>query len=402
MPETADSAFSVAWISRGRLFVQTEGKPLREIESDFAKQAMTREIRDSQLNAWKGRSGVWGNLGMQPPGIAPWEDPDQRRQIRFAAAAGGKTANEIFYVLDMGAVGGLFSYDMSSDIERRLVHRQGFVLKDLSRHPVDGELALALPRDDGTVGLKITRPDGLYGKDIGLSDSLDESPCWLSDGSKTLVFQSSAIGRNAHGHAIGRSPYRIELLNLESDELRTLHEEEGYDLLQPRVTPDGSLIFIRRPYQPRQEQQAVSLIDVAMDVVLFPYRLLRTFVHFFNFMSMMFSGKPLISAGGPTPGKTPPKPYLMLWGQAVDTQRILNQDRNGTAKKPLVPKEWQLIRRRPDGTESKLADNVLSWSISSSGIIAWTDGRSLYRLTPDTRSETVADADLIERIVVLS
>ena len=201
---------------------------------------------------------------------------------------------------------------------------------------------------------------------------------------------------------IGKSPYRIELLNLESDELKTLHEEEGFDLLQPRLTQDGSLIFIRRPYQVNQQQQAVSFFDVAMDVVLFPYRLLRTFVHFFNFMSMMFSGKPLISAGGPMTGKSQPKPYLMLWGQAVDTQRILNQDRNGTPRKPLVPKEWQLIRRNPDGTESKLADNVLSWSISRSGCIAWTDGRSLYRLLADGQSETIADADMIERIVVLS
>ena len=157
---------SVAWISRGRLFVQKAGTPVRELESDFAKQALQRELRDNQLNAWKGRSGVWGNLGMQPPGVAPWENPDPRRQIRFVSMAKGESSEELFYVLDMGAVGGLFSYDMEADIEKRLVHRQGFVLRHLSRHAVDGELAMALPREDGTVGLKITRPDGLFGKDI--------------------------------------------------------------------------------------------------------------------------------------------------------------------------------------------------------------------------------------------
>ena len=206
------------------------------------------------------------------------------------------------------------------------------MLRDLSRHPKDGELALSLPRDDGTVGLKITRPDGLYGKDIALSDSLDESPCWLHDGSKQLVFQSAAIGRNEQGYLIGKSEYRIELLNLESDELKTLHEEEGFDLLQPRMISDGTLIYIRRPYQPQRTQQPVSFFDIALDVIMFPYRLLRTFVHFFHFMSMMFSGKPLISAGGPLARKTQPNPYLMLWGAAVDTQRILKQDRSGTAK----------------------------------------------------------------------
>lgn len=149
------------------------------------------------------------------------------------------------------------SYDMETDIEKRLVHRQGFVLRHLSRHAVDGELAMALPREDGTVGLKITRPDGLFGKDIGLSDSIDESPCWHPDGSKRLVFQSSAIGRNEHGYAVGQSPYRIEVLDLKSEELRVLHEEENFDLLQPSVQADGSMLFIRRPYKATRKARSV-------------------------------------------------------------------------------------------------------------------------------------------------
>lgn len=393
---------SVAWISRGRLFVQKPGKPVRELESDFAKQALQRELRDNQLNAWKGRSGVWGNLGMQPPGVAPWENPDPRRQIRFVSVARGKSSDELFYVLDMGAVGGLFSYDMETDIEKRLVHRQGFVLRHLSRHAVDGDLAMALPREDGTVGLKITRPDGLFGKDITLSDSIDESPCWHPDGSKRLVFQSSAIGRNEHGYAVGQSPYRIEVLDLNSEDLKVLHEEEHFDLLQPSVQADGSMLFIRRPYKATRGKQQVSLLDVAKDVVLFPYRLLRTFVYFFNFLSMMFSGKPLISAGGPENNRPAVNPYLMLWGQAVDTQRIIGQDRKGAAKKPLVPNDWLLIRRAADGTETQLAANVLSWDISSDGQICYTDGRRIFHLKADGTASAIADSDVVERIVVLS
>ncbi len=402
MSEPLSPAVSVAWISRGRLFVQAPGKPLREIESDFAKQSLEREFREVETNAWKGRSGVWGNLGMQPPGMAPWESQEPRRQIRFATIARGKSASEIFYVLDMGAVGGLFSYDLEKDIERRLVHRQGFVLTDVVRHSGDGELAMSVPRGDGTVGLKVTRPDGLFGRDLGLSDSADEAPYWHADGSKRLVFHSSAFLRNERGLAVGKSACRIELLDLESEQLSTLVEDEAHDLLQPRSLPDGSLVYIRRPYKPVQQFQQASLLDVAKDIVLFPYRLLRTFVYFFNFMSMMFSGKPLISAGGPNTPAGKINPYLMLWGQAVDTQRILNQDRPGRARAALVPNDWQLIRRATDGTESKLANNVLAWDISSSGEIIYTDGRSVYRLNSSGEYSRVADADLIERLAVLS
>jgi len=108
-------------------------------------------------------------------------------------AARGKSPDEILYVLDMGAVGGLFSYTMAADIERRLVHRQGFVLRHLSRHPVDGEIAMSLPREDGTIGLKITRADGLFGEDVSLSDSIEDAPCWHADGTVGMVAGSELI-----------------------------------------------------------------------------------------------------------------------------------------------------------------------------------------------------------------
>ena len=63
---------SIAWISHGRLFVKPGDQPTREIESAFAAQSLLRQLRDTEQNAWKGRSGVWGNMGMEPPGMAPF------------------------------------------------------------------------------------------------------------------------------------------------------------------------------------------------------------------------------------------------------------------------------------------------------------------------------------------
>lgn len=400
MNDPPNNDLTIAWISRGRLFVRQGSSPPREIESDFAKQALQREFRESELHAWKGRSGVWGNLGMQPPGVAPWENADPRRTIRFVTACRGKSADEILYVLDMGAVGGLFSYDLRDDIECRLVHRQGFVARDVSRNPNGRELAVTLPRDDGTVGLSITRHDGLFGHTVALSDSLDEAPCWLSDGTRRLVFHSAVIGRNEHGFAVGKSPYRIEMLDLESEETSTLLEENGFDLLQPRMTPDGGLMCIRRPHKPQQRH--ASSLDLLTDIVCFPFRLLRTFVHFFHFMSMMFTGKPLITAAGPEQHRPQASPYLMLWGQMVDTKRMLQSDRQGGQKQPLVPKDWVLIHRSPDGTEKQIAENVLAWDMSGNGEIVWTDGRHIFARTADGTTRKVDDGDVIERVVALS
>lgn len=390
----------IAWISRGRLFVKRGTEPPREVESDFARKAIDREIRDSQNNSWKGRSGIWGNMGIQPPGNAPWEDVDARRKIRFAAVAAGESPDHIYYILDMGVVGGLFSYDLTRDEERRLVHRQGFVARDLSRHPVDGQLALSLPREDGTVGLKITRPDGLFGSAATVSDSLDETPRWLPDGTHRLVFQSSAIGRNEHGIAVGQTTWRIEMLDVDSGQTTTVHEEEHFDLLQPVMTRDETLTCIRRPYQAVRKNHQ-SFLQFLTDVVLFPYRLARTFVYFFNFMSMMFSGKPLISAGGPEQPGSRSSPALMLWGQAIDTQRILSRKSARSTGESLVPRDWQLIRRRTDGTQQTLAEGVLAFDVDPDGRLIYTNGRAIFRLSESGAPEALHQGELIERVIII-
>ncbi|MEQ9411223.1 MAG: hypothetical protein RIK87_26150 [Fuerstiella sp.] len=402
MPDASTASQpDIAWISHGRLFVKRGDAAVEEIESDFARSSLEREMRQTQNNSWKGRSGVWGNMGMEPPGMAPWEDVDPRRNIRFATVAKGENPGEIYYVLDMGAVGGLFRYDLDEGEETRLMHRQGFTAKDISRHPEDGALAVSLVREDGTVGLSVTRHDGLFGRTITVSDSIDEAPSWLRDGSRRLVFQSSAIARNEQGVAVGKSTYRIEQLDLDTEEIQNLHEEDDTDLLQPRLTDDGTTLYIRRPYR-SDHRRPPSLLEVTQDVIYFPFRLARTFVYFFNFMSMAFSGKPLINAGGPDQHRQAQSPYLMLYGQAIDTRHAMASGAGSDKSKPLVPKEWQLVSHSADGSQQTLADNVLCFDSNADGDIVFTDGRRIYQVTGPGQKTQIADGDLIEKVVLLS
>lgn len=400
MPVASQTRPSIAWISHGRLYVKRGDAPVQEVESDFARSSLEREMRSSQNNSWKGRSGVWGSMGMEPPGMAPWENAEARRNIRFTTMAAGDSPEEIYYVLDMGAVGGLFKQNLKLDEETRLMHRQGFSARDISRHPENGELAVSLMREDGTVGLSITRHDGLFGRNITLSDSIDEAPSWLRDGTRRIVFQSSAIGRDEHGAAIGKSTYRVEQVDLETEQIENLHEEDDFDLLQPRVTDNGTTLFIRRPYK-ADHRKSQTLLETAQDVIYFPFRLARTFVYFFNFMSMAFTGKPLMNAGGPAPQQNK-NPYLMLYGQAVDTRQAMTKQSGKENVKPLVPEEWQLIELSASGETKALAENVLCFDCSPAGDVVFTDGRRIYSLGPDGKPQQIAEGDVIEKVILLA
>ncbi|MEZ6125937.1 MAG: hypothetical protein R3C49_22645 [Planctomycetaceae bacterium] len=403
MMNTTEPTPGIAWISQGRLYVRQPDGVVREIESDFATRSVERELKHQSGNAWKGRSGIWGELGMAPPGMAPWAQGDPRRRIRFVAVMRGDTPDEIFYVMDMGPVGGLFQYNLTHDEETRLMHSQDFRARDLSRHPVERDLAVSVVRQDGTMGLTITRHDGLFGRPVTLSDSIDEAPSWLPDGSRRLVFQSSAILRNENGYATGSSCCRLELLDLDGQEITCVLEDAERDLLQPRQLADESLLYIRRPWK-SSHRQPPTLLEVAKDVFLFPFRLGRTFVYFFNFMSMALSGKPLMSAGGPGEGE-PMKPnrrqMLMLYGQAVDTQHAMAAGAGKDPHRPLVPKEWQLVHRTKDGQEDVLAENVLGFDATPNGEIVYTDGRRIFSRSISRSARELMTGDVIEKVALL-
>lgn len=391
---------TLAWISHGRLFVRRGDQPVQEIESDFARDALERDQRHHDQNAWKGRSGVWGSLGMEPPGLAPWEAAEPQRVVRFVCVCRGASPGELYYVLQIGPVGGLFCYDLERHEETRLMHRQGFVATALSRSPHGGQLIFSVRRDDATVGLTVARHDGLFGRNLSMSDSIDEAPRWRADQEHRVVFQSAAVIRNEGGVPIGQSPYRIEQLDLDSEEAQCIAEEEDHDLLQPQVTNDGQLHYIRRPYRPAAASQ-VSFWQLTQDVVLFPFRLARTFVYLFNFLSMAVTGKPLMSAGGPHHPSAANSPWLTLYGQAIDTRQALQKNARNADTKPLVPKEWTLVRRLNDGTSVVISEHVLDFDVNEAGDCVWTDGRRIFYRNDSSDSVELAQADLIEKVCLL-
>src|ERR1043166_4023397 len=107
---------TIAYLAQGRLFLKQPGQAIRELESPFAMQAMERQTRSQDINAWKSRSGVWGNMGLAPPQWSQWENAaGGRRPLRFASLSRGTMPGQLLYLLDMEHVSGLFEYDLTTN-----------------------------------------------------------------------------------------------------------------------------------------------------------------------------------------------------------------------------------------------------------------------------------------------
>jgi hypothetical protein len=382
---------TIAYVAEGKLYLKREGAAAQLLESAFVQGLLDRVERARKNNEWKSAGMAWQFSKRMSP-MAAAEAQAETRRIRFSGVSAGAAAGELLYALDTDHVGGLFALDTKEQHERRIFHRNGFVASDLSRFPGDGTLALSLRAPDGSASLATMEAAGKGLKPITEGDSIDESPSWVPSQQKILLFQSAGIGRNPQGAAVEQGPYAIARLELESGDLTTVLEEEGNDLLLPRMSADGALYFVRRPYRP----YAVSIWRMVMDVLLFPFRVIRAIVHFLNFFSLMFARKPLLTAGGPK-AEGPDARSLMLWGRFIDAEKALRKTKEGD-QRPLVPADWQLIRRGDNGLEQVLAKHVLAYDLCPDGSVIYTNGTAIFHRPQNGEAKQICAAKMIERV----
>lgn len=394
---------SICYVAEGKLYLKRPGADAATlIESTFAQELIDRAQRGRDRNGWRQQGMMWnfgsGGRGILPPGM-PDGPPAEVRRVRFTGISpGGAGAAEIYYALDTDHVGGLFQYDLREGYERRLYHAHEFRAHHLSRHPTSGQLAMSVREPDGTAHVALADANGRKLRKVTEGDVVDECPSWIV-GENALVYQSAGVGRSEQGFRMGLGPYVVHRLDLDDGSMRTLAEDESYDFLLPRVDErDGALWFIRRPYQPHGPP--VSPWKVFLDVVLFPYRLVRAIVHFLDFFSRVFSRQPLMTAGGP-PREGPDQRTLMLWGKVIDAEKeMAKSHRDGDGS--LVPDSWQLVRRAKDGSDAVVARGVVAYDLCpGDGSVVYTNGNSVVRIGANGSSDPIVRGRLIESVRVL-
>ena len=258
----------------------------------------------------------------------------------------------------------------------------------------DGAVACSVRHEFGTANIAV-RPDEESGfSEVTEGDSLDTAPRWVPGGGRRLVFQSAGVGRDRDGHFAGLSPFAIQQLDLDSGELVTLAEDARHDLLTPQKTGDGTLYFIRRPYGTGHELHPVRFMK---DVALFPFRLAFAIFQYLQFFSMRYTGRKLTTAGG-AKGREMDLKRMMIWGNVVSAERA---GRGGVEAPDLVPKTWQLVRRRPDGTEEVAARGVLAYDLASDGSVVYSNGSAIQVLDPSGRARRLVVESMIEQVIVV-
>ena len=342
------------------------------IESEFERTVRERAASIERRNAWKtqGRGamfmgGAWAaqaNAGNGAP-------------VSLTGLTAGQDG-ALLYSMETDAVSGIFLLD-ASGVETRLFHTADFRIRHAALHPDGATLAAtAFHKDDMRSNIAVLPLHGTDFSELTEGDSFDQLPRWVPGARRRIVFQSAGVGRNAAGGFAGLGPCAIQQLDLDSGDLDEIASENGHDLLQPRQTEDGTLYFIRKPYE--SGVPAVSLLGSMKDAALFPFRMARAVFQYFNVFSMMYTGKPLVTSKGAVQRRMDPR-QLFIHGNLANAQMAQAQE---DESRGMAPSSWELVRRKPGGQTETIARNVLAFDLAANGSVLYCDGSAITHLDP--------------------
>ncbi len=381
------SGHGFAFLSNGLLFYREPNGDVKQVHSAYAQEAMDRRERSRQRHSWKQGTSFTIAAG----GNA--RDFDAAEKPILATSAVFEADGNLLYFQQDEHVGGLFRHDIASGRELRLLLRQNLHLADLALSPDGTQLAASSPQSAGVANIVLMKSDGSTVREATGGDTLDTAPAWIPGAPNRLLFQSSGLARDAQGYIAAQGHASIQKLDMDTGSVTAVRDDPQFDHLKPRVSPNGDLHFIRRPYQaPRYGAGAMI-----MDTLLFPFRLLRAVFHYLNFFSMMYTRKPLTTASGPA--MQADLKNILLQGRRIDAEKALRSARPVNGVPSLVPESWQLIRISQDGDERVLATNVASYDLSADGTIIYSNGRGVFVLGQDGASQLASTQDFVGDVV---
>jgi hypothetical protein len=357
-----------AYLTGGKLVVEVDGAGPREVESAFAAGVAQRTASLARKNAWKTQGrGARFQMGLEGLPDELLESRLKANAVLFTGLSRGRHSAEIVYTLSSGPVAGLFAF--SGGHEERVFHGADFVVSEPASEPGGERFACVVRGSNGQTHIGLLVP-GQHGvTEVTVGDALDSAPAWIP-GQNALLFESRALGYDRAGSVVDVAPATIQKLDLDAALVTPLVSVAQVSCTSPRVSGDGTLHYLKQPVPVARTHWGALLLDA----LLFPFRLVMAVLQWFNFFSLRYTGKPLVSGGDRRAKQADVKRAAVL-GNLATAATELKEDEDAL---DAARTDSQLVRRDPDGTEHVVARGVRCFDVYADGAVLWSDGRRIF------------------------
>lgn len=325
------------------------------------------------------------------------EHDDEAVYISSAEISGIAPYNGgILYAVNIDGVGGIYSKapDVSAVDEGHIVSSNAMSVYSLS---VRDDVCAACTGSSGAerhISL-FTLPSGRQ-TELTEGDTKEEYPFYSAVSDK-LYFTVAGFARRQDGSIAALSPRSVVAYSFSGGTMETLLEDENTDYFLPKDDAQGNLFYIRRPYKDKPSSKSILL-----DILMFPYRLVKAIGGFLNVFSMFFGGEPLNSNGTRNSAKAKQKSEkeLFINGNIINAEQTLKENsRKGDKHPGIIPASWQLVRRDTQGKEVCLKSGVMDYVVCPNGDIVCSNGKALIRIKPDGSEELLVKVKLAQNLI---
>ncbi len=245
----------------------------------------------------------------------------------------------------------------------------------LSVHPMGELIAVTVRADDVTAQVGILNAQTSELSTFTEGDARDANAVFDAARPACLLFDSAGAGRTADGSFSGKyAPAVIMRLDRETLALEQVCGDGKNAYVKPQTDAQGNLYCIRRP----EKERGGSLF---LDIVLFPFRLLKAFFGLLQAFTVIFGKTSLITETGsgdnPARGRKQDARKLFVDGRLIDAAK--EEKRNKKRKDRaygFIPASWKLVKLGEK--EEVIARGVCDYCIGREGVY-YTDGRHIYR-----------------------
>ena len=354
------------FIDNEKLCVYKDGK-VSEYESSYIKKYREAALISAKNTEWKrkGRTERLLNEG--------FVEDDEEVFAKLYAIAPTAQETELIYSFCVNDSSGIYLKYLNDEknLESHLISSNQveftslFASKDnllacVKKGSVEGDIA-------------IFSKDGSEYKSVTAGDSLDENPS--VDGDGNILFNSYGVARDENNNFLWYSDSEICRLNLLTMEMEEVLSHQGISFVKP-IEFKGALYYIKRPTEEKERS------NVLLDILMIPVRIVQGIVGFVSTFTSIFSGKPLLSEGKKSNGRSLAKNYNKDEQRLLVMNKLIKVDQELERNKKyddfgFIPRSWKLSRLDANG-EVEIFSGVADYCVLEDGTLIFTNGKHVF------------------------
>ena len=363
------------FIDNEKICVYKDGK-VSEHESSYIKKYREASLTSAKNTEWKrlGRTEMLLNEGFL-------EDNKEVFSKLYDVAPTAKEDELVYSFCVNDSAGGYLKNDTSGVYLKYLNDEKKLEAHLITSNQVEftslfaskDNLLASIKKGSVAGDIAIFSKDGSEYKSVTAGDSLDENPSVDENGN--ILFNSYGVARDENNNFLWYSDSEICRLNLLTMEMETVISHQGLSFVKP-LEFDGGLYYVKRPTEEKERS------NVLLDILMIPVRIVQGIVGFVSAFTTIFSGKPLLSEGKKSNGRSLAKNYkkdeqrLFVMNNLIKVDRELERNQK-FADYGFIPRTWKLCRLDANG-EKEIFSGVADYCVLEDGTLIFTNGKHLF------------------------